>query len=75
MPVVLELPPELLERLRAEALRRDVSVAELVADLVATLPAPADTTRRPGFIGIGSSTTGRSAREADEMLAEGFGRE
>ncbi len=33
------------------------------------------TKRKLGFVGMGTSRTGRTAREADDMLAEGFGRD
>ena len=41
-----------------------------------SLPAAMErpTRRRLSFVGLGSSTSGRTASEADEMLAEGFGR-
>ena len=32
------------------------------------------TRRRLGFVAIGESTSGHTAAEAEEMLAEGFGR-
>lgn len=77
MPVTLDLSPETLARLETEATRRGISLGELVAELAAELPAdhPEARTRKLSFIGLGSSTSGRSAREADEMLAEGFGRD
>jgi hypothetical protein len=52
-----------------------VTVGSLVADLAAQLPsAPArDPVRRLSFVGIGASTSDRSAADADDMLAEGFG--
>ena len=34
-----------------------------------------DVKRKLGFVGMGTSRTGRTAREADDMLAEGFGRD
>ena len=77
MTVTLELSDDALARLRAEAARRGVSVDDLVAELAAQLPAePNPKERRErSFVGLGSSTSGRSARDADEMLAEGFGRD
>ncbi len=76
MPLTLELPEDALARLRAEAERRGVSIDDLVAQLVDHLPDDTDQTGDDlGFIGLGSSTSGRSARDADEMLAEGFGRD
>jgi hypothetical protein len=70
---------ELAERLNVEAARRGMTPAQLLDELAARLPA---TTPAPGasakrhlaFAGIGASTSGRTAREADAMLAEGFGR-
>lgn len=60
---------ELAERLNAEAARRGITVEALLDELADKLPQ-----QRPlGFVSLGSSTTGRTAREADEMLTEGFG--
>ncbi len=60
---------ELAERLNAEAARRGTTVEALLAELADKLPR-----QRPlGFVGLGTSTTGRTAREADDMLAAGFG--
>ena len=77
MTVTLELSDEALARLQAEAARRGVSVDDLVAELAAQLPAEPNPNERPerSFVGLGSSTSGRSARDAEEMLAEGFGRD
>ncbi|CAN5720926.1 hypothetical protein BH24ACT5_BH24ACT5_03520 [soil metagenome] len=61
---------ELAERLNAEAERRGISPDELLDQLAANL---AGERRRRGFVSLGASTTGRAAREADELLAEGFG--
>lgn len=60
---------ELAERLNAEAARRGTSVDALIDELADKLPR-----RRPlGFVSLGASTTGRTASETDDMLAEGFG--
>ncbi len=78
MPVILDLPEDVLARLRAEADRRGVSLDEVVAELASALPNGAEATpgaRELGFVALGSSTDGRSAADADEMLAEGFGRD
>lgn len=71
----VELPPQVAGRFEAEAARRGVSVADLLAELARDLPG-ADQPHggRPGFVGLGASTSGRSAREADDLLADGFGR-
>ena len=60
---------ELAGRLNAEAVRRGVSVDTLLDELADKLPPQ----RQLGFVSLGASSTGRTAREADEMLAEGFG--
>jgi hypothetical protein len=72
---------ELAERLNAEAARRGITPEELLEELTSRLPSPAPipgttgTARRHlAFAAIGTSTSGRSAREADDLLAEGFGR-
>jgi hypothetical protein len=72
---------ELAERLNAEAARRGITPKQLLDELTAQIEGPAPTpTTSPGatrylaFAGIGASTSGRTAREADAMLAEEFGR-
>ena len=78
MSLTLDLPDDVLARLRSEARRRGVSLDTLVAELAAALPEPEDpeTPRRKlGFFALGSSTDGRSAADADEILAEGFGQD
>lgn len=76
MTVTLDLPDEAQARLQAEAARRGVSVDVLIAQIAATFPPVTTTPRRKlGFVGIGSSTSGRGARDADEILAKGFGRD
>jgi hypothetical protein len=71
---------ELAERLNVEAARLGITPEELLDELTARLPAePLPATggtakRHLAFAGIGASTSGRYARDADEMLAEGFGR-
>jgi len=60
---------ELAARLNAEAARRGITVQALLDELTDKLPP-----QRPlGFVGLGASTTGQTARETDDMLAEGFG--
>jgi len=77
MPVTLNLPDDALARLEAEAERRGVTMDELVAEIAASLPSEAgqSTPRKLRFFAMGSSTAGRHAADADEMLAEGFGRD
>jgi hypothetical protein len=62
---------ELAARLNAEAARLGIPADELLDEIAGRLPAPR---RKLGFVSLGSSSTGRSARDVDDMLAEGFGR-
>ena len=74
MTLTVDLPEDAVARLQAEAKRRGVSIDVLIAELAEALPAgtpPATFS----FIGLGSSTSGRYARDTDELLAEGFGRD
>lgn len=74
--VTLDLSDEALSRLEAEAARRGVTVDVLVAELAAQLPRETDGGHRLlSFVGLGSSSSGRGARDADEMLADGFARD
>lgn len=83
MTVTVHLPDELAGRLAAAAARRGVGVDEIAAELVTAGLEEAETPtastypqgRRLGFAGVGASSSGRSASEADDMLAEGFGRD
>lgn len=76
MTLTIDLPESTLARLRAEAGRRGVSIDVLIAEFAEALPAePVDSPRKLSFIGLGSSTSGRRAREADDLLADGFGRD
>jgi len=73
MTVTLDLSEESIARLEAEAARRGVSVEFLVSELASRLPRQNRTGRKLSLIGLGASTSGRTASEANEMLAEGFG--
>lgn len=70
---------ELAARLQAEAERRGKTSEQLLDQLAAQLPerdespAPTGVKRHLAFASIGASTSGRTARETNEMLAEGFG--
>ncbi len=76
MTVTVDLPEDALARLRAEAERRGVSIDLVIAELAEALPAEPPTAKRTlSFIGLGSSTSGRRARDADDLLADGFGRD
>jgi hypothetical protein len=74
MTVTVDLPEDALARLEAEAKRRGVSIDLVIAELTATLPLEPVTGRTLSFIGLGSSHSGRFARDTDELLADGFGR-
>jgi hypothetical protein len=75
MTVTVDLPEDALERLQAEATRRGVSIDLVIAELTASLPTEHVPVRQTlSFIGLGSSSSGRFARDADEILADGFGR-
>jgi hypothetical protein len=75
MTVTVDLSESTLARLRAEAERRGVSIDVVIAELAETLPPEtANEQRKLSFIGLGASTSGRHAREADDLLADGFGR-
>jgi hypothetical protein len=75
MSVTVDLPEDVLAKLTAEASRRGVSIDVVIAELAAQLPADtsAPVKRKLAFIGLGASHSGRRARDADEMLGEGFG--
>ena len=74
---------ELATRLNAEAERRSVTPEHLLDEIATQLPipTPADNAtdrpvkRRLPFAGIGASTSGLHARDIDQVLAEGFGRD
>lgn len=78
--MTVELPAEALARLEAEAARRGVGIETVIAELAQSLPA-GDTGEAPvrrrklAIAGIGASggNSGRAA-DADELLADGFGR-
>jgi hypothetical protein len=76
MTVTVDLPEDALARLQAEAKRRGVSIDSVIAGLAEGLPAETSPAKRTfSFIGLGSSTSGRYARDSDELLADGFGRD
>ena len=77
MPVTIDLSEDMLARLRAEAERRHLSMDAVVEELAATLPAErtAEVRCRLSFVALGSSVSGQRAQDADEMLADGFGRD
>ena len=76
MTVTIDLPEDALARLKAEAKRRGVSIDLVIAELAEALPNEKSAEPRTlSFIGLGSSSSGRHARDADELLADGFGRD
>jgi hypothetical protein len=76
MTLTLHLDDAVAAALSAEAARRGQTTDQLATALLAAqLPKAATTHRRLSFAAIGESTSGRGAAEADEMLAEGFGRD
>ncbi len=77
MSLTVELPDDVMRRLEAEAARRGITLDQVIVELAAVLPPePGLLPRRKlAFVGIGSSASGRAARDADSMLAEGFGRD
>lgn len=74
MTVTLHLDGAVAEALVAEAARRGQTAEQLAADLLAA-QLPRVPRRRLAFAAVGASTSGRGAAEADEILAEGFGRD
>ena len=72
MKVTVDLPEDALARLQAEAKRRGVTIDIVVSELAKTLPAE-PSSRSFSFVGLGSSTSGKHARDTDDVLAEGFG--
>ncbi len=76
MTLTLHLDGDVAAALAAEAERRGQTADELAAALLAAqLPKSASVHRRLTFAAVGESTSGRGAAEADDMLAEGFGRD
>jgi len=76
MAVTVDLPPDALGRLEAEAARRGVGIEQVIAELAGTLPdnGPAASSDRPhrfGFVGIAASGDGTlSERYKDVRRAE-----
>lgn len=75
MSVTLDLSDEVLALLQLRADALGMSIAEVIGHLAEEADAAASARVAPilSFIGLGESTSGRRASEADEMLAEGFG--
>jgi hypothetical protein len=81
MSVTVDLPPEALRKLEAEATRRGVSIDVVIAELAERLPTEAGRTEKKklAFVGIGASGDTRPldihqlrAEAAEKKLAEGI---
>lgn len=72
----ISLPPELAEVLEREARRRETSVSEVARTALAEhLGLSGDRPRRLSFAGVGGSGRRHTARNAEELLADGFGQD
>ena len=69
----IEVPDDVAEKVAAVAAERGVAPEALVGEDV--VERYATRRRKLSFVGIGESVSGRTAADADEMLAEGFGRD
>ncbi len=68
MAITVELSESTLARLRAEAERRGVCIDVVIAELAESLPAETSgEARKLSFIGLGASTSGRRASDADDL--------
>jgi hypothetical protein len=75
MSLTVHLPGEVAAALEAEAARRGQTPDQVAADLLAERLPAAGARRRLAFAGVGSSSSGHGAADADDMLSEGFGRD
>jgi plasmid stability protein len=79
MSLTVHLPDELADRLAAEAARRGAGVDETATDLLKTALELTQSERAPrrrlAFAAFGASGQSRGGAEADDLLAEGFGRD
>lgn len=67
----IELDDEVAKRVAEAAAERGVAPEQLAGEAVAeAFPAR----RKLGFASLGRSTSGRRARDDEDMLAQGFGR-
>lgn len=71
----VEIPAEAARRLETEAVRRGITVDELLVELAAGFGETTASTKRRklAFTGVVASGGGKPARDADRWLAEGFG--
>lgn len=70
--LTIEVPDDVAARLVAVAVERGVTSEQLAAEVVVEAFAAG---RRLSFAGIGRSSTGRTAQEAEDMLRDGFAQE
>ena len=71
--ITIEVPDDVAERMKAAAAERGVATEQLLGEVAAEqFPARR---RRLAFAAVGASRSSRGAAEADELLAEGFGRD
>ena len=70
MSVRVTIPDDLAALLAEEAARQSLTPDELAARVLAE---HISGKRHLSFVAIGESQSGRTAEEAEEMLAEGFG--
>ncbi len=72
LSITLDLSAETIARLSAEAVRRGISVELLIDELALGLPHQSRNGKKLRLVGLGASSSGRRATEADDMLAEGL---
>jgi hypothetical protein len=76
MTLTIDLPLDALARLEAEARRRGVGLGVVVAELAVMLPDESSDPPKPfSLVGVGSASPGHFARDADALLADGFGQD
>ncbi len=69
--LTVEVDEDVARRVAEAASERGVAPEALAAEVLAEQFGPQ---RRLGFVSLGRSTSGRRAREDEDLLAEGFGR-
>ena len=76
MPLTVEIPDDVLRRLRVAAAARGITVEQLAAQTLAQIPDEAESisSSKLAFLAAGASETGIS-HQIDELLADGFGRD
>lgn len=75
MAVTLDLPEEVVARLRSEADRRGLTFDELIIEIAESFTTRTDGEASPrlAFVASGASASGVSDK-IDDLLADGFGR-